>query len=104
LPWAGTAALSAPKDFDSGEPRVVIPLCAGIYELACSDRDECAASFAALPPELRINRLEVTDLNFELVFLECIRQDGSGEKGFEALDQNFVFQVERESPQSFPHK
>jgi hypothetical protein len=51
-----------------------------------------------------IKRLEVTDLNFELVFLECIRQDQSGEKGFEALDQNFVFQVERESPQSFPQK
>jgi hypothetical protein len=26
--------------------------------------------------------LEVNDLNFELVFPECMRQDGSGEKGF----------------------
>jgi hypothetical protein len=48
--------------------------------------------------------LEGTDLNFELAFLECIGQDESGEKGFEAFDQNFVFHVERESPQSFPRK
>jgi hypothetical protein len=48
--------------------------------------------------------MEVNDLNFELVFLEHLRQDGSGEIGFEALDQNFVFHVERECPQSFPQK
>jgi hypothetical protein len=47
-------------------------------------------------PEGLIERLEVDDLNFELVFLERLRQDGSGEKGFESLDQNFVFHVERE--------
>jgi len=58
----------------------------------------------ALLPELWIKRLEVNDLNFELVFPECLRQDGSGQKGFEAFDQNFVFHVERESPRSFPQK
>jgi hypothetical protein len=47
-------------------------------------------------PEGLIERLEVNDLNFELAFLERLRQDGSGEKGFESLDQNFVFHVERE--------
>jgi hypothetical protein len=55
-------------------------------------------------PEGLIERLEVTDLIFEFVFPERLRQDGSGEKGFESLDQNFVFHVERESPRSFPQK
>jgi hypothetical protein len=48
--------------------------------------------------------MEVNDSIFEFVFPDCLRQDGSGEKGFEALDQNFVFHVERERPRSFPQK
>jgi hypothetical protein len=50
-----------------------------------SGRDEGAASLAALTPELRIRRLEVNDLNFEFVFPELVRQDGSGEIGCETL-------------------
>jgi hypothetical protein len=60
--------------------------------------------FTPLALELRIKRLEVYDLNFELVFPECIGQDESGEIGFETLDQNFVFHVERESPRPSPQK
>jgi hypothetical protein len=59
------------------------------------------------PPEECITRLEVNDLNFELAFTEWLRQDESGEKGFEALealDVDFVFHVERECPRSFPQK
>ena len=49
-------------------------------------------------------RLEVNDLNFELAFPERVGQDESGEKGFEILDLEFVFHVERECPRSFPQK
>jgi hypothetical protein len=42
--------------------------------------------------------MEANDSIFEFVFRERIRQDGSGEKGFETLIQDFVFHVERECP------
>jgi hypothetical protein len=51
--------------------------------------DGCAASFAALTPENWIKCLEVNDLIFEFVFPERLGQDGSGEKGFAALEQDF---------------
>jgi hypothetical protein len=51
-----------------------------------------------------IKCLEVHDLNFELAFTEWLRQDESGEKGFELMDLDFVFHVERECPRSFPQK
>jgi len=54
--------------------------------------------------ELWIKRLEVNHLNFELALPDCLRQDGSGEKGFETLDLEFIFHVERERPRSFPQK
>jgi hypothetical protein len=38
-----------------------------------------AATFAADPPEIWIKHLEVNDLNFEFVFSEHLRHDGSGE-------------------------
>jgi len=46
--------------------------------------------------------MEVNDSIFEFVFPDRLRQDGSGEKGFEVLDLNFVFHVERERPPVFP--
>jgi hypothetical protein len=63
-----------------------------------------AATLAALTSELQIKCLEVNDLNFELAFPERVGQDESGEKGFEILDLEFVFHVERECPRSFPQK
>jgi hypothetical protein len=57
--------------------------------------------------DFKIKELKANDLIFEFVFRECIRQHGSGEKGFEAFersDQEFVFHVERERPRSFPQK
>ena len=54
--------------------------------------------------ELRITRLKVTDLKFELAIFRRLRQDGSGEKGIETIGQDFVFHVERERPRSFPLK
>lgn len=49
-------------------------------------------------PELWIKRLEVNDLNFEFVFHEYPGQDGSGEKGFETLDQNFCLPCRKGTP------
>ena len=57
-----------------------------------------------LASDFWIKQMEVNDLNFELAFPERLRQDGSGEKGFEELSQNPIFHVEREGPQSFPRK
>jgi hypothetical protein len=34
--------------------------------------------------------LEVNDLIFEFVFPECLRQDGSGEKGFETFGSKLL--------------
>jgi hypothetical protein len=48
--------------------------------------------------------MKANDLIFEFVFPAFLRQDGSGEKGFEVLNQNFFFHVERECPRSFPQK
>jgi hypothetical protein len=48
--------------------------------------------------------MEANDPIFELAFPEQVRHDESGGKGFETLDQNFVFHVERECPRSFPQK
>jgi hypothetical protein len=42
--------------------------------------------------------MEANDLIFEFVFLEPLRQDGSGEKGFEILTPDSIFHVERECP------
>ena len=63
-----------------------------------------AMRFSFLAFDFCISQMEVNDLNFELVFPEQLKQDGSGEIGFEALDQNFVFHVERECPRPFPQK
>jgi hypothetical protein len=46
--------------------------------------------------------LEANDLIFEFVFLNFLRQDGSGEKGLEIHDERFAFLAERECPQYFP--
>jgi hypothetical protein len=54
--------------------------------------------FAATASELGIHRLEENYSIFEFVFPFHLREDGSGEKGFESLDQNFIFHVEREHP------
>jgi hypothetical protein len=43
-----------------------------------------ARSFGFLWFDFWIKQMEVKDLNFEFVFHECLRHDGSGEKGFEA--------------------
>jgi hypothetical protein len=43
-----------------------------------------------------IHCLEENDSIFEFVFPFRLREDGSGEKGFESLNQNFIFHVERE--------
>jgi hypothetical protein len=61
-------------------------------------------SNCSLTTEFWIKRLEVNHLNFELALPDCLRQDGSGEKGFETSDLEFVFHVERERPRSFPQK
>jgi hypothetical protein len=53
------------------------------FQMASNRRDRYAASFTAFTPEFWIKHLEVTDLIFEFVFPEYLRQDGSGEKGFE---------------------
>ena len=52
----------------------------------------------ALRPESRIKRLEVNDLIFEFVFPEHPGQDGSGEKGFETVDQNFYLPSRKGTP------
>ena len=54
--------------------------------------------FAATASELGIHRLEENHSIFEFVFPFHLREDGSGEKGFESLNQNFIFHVEREHP------
>jgi hypothetical protein len=54
--------------------------------------------FAVTAPESGIHRLEENHSIFEFVFPFHLREDGSGEKGFECLNQNLIFHVEREHP------
>jgi len=49
-----------------------------------------------------ITQMEANDSIFEFVFSKYLREDGSGEKGFERLNKDFVFHVERECPRFFP--
>src|SRR5271156_5212511 len=91
--------------------------CQGRGGTSCSSGAESVnrtASFAA-PSKRReissltrsifeITEMEATDLNFEFAFPQCLIEDGSGEKGFEKLEQHSVFHVEREHPQSSPRK
>jgi hypothetical protein len=53
---------------------------------------------------MKIMHLEANDSIFEFVLPEYLRQDGSGEKGFERFNLDFGFHVERDCPQSFPQK
>jgi len=66
-----------------------------------ADAGKVARRFSFPGLDFWIKQMEANDLNFEFVFPECLRQDGSGEKGFEAVDRNLVFHVERECPLSF---
>jgi hypothetical protein len=76
-------------------------LCDGFVEADASRafRDVSGISaFAWITSELGIHRLEENHSIFEFVFPFHLREDGSGEKGFESLNQNFIFHVEREHP------
>jgi hypothetical protein len=54
--------------------------------------------FVPISPELGIKPLEVNDSIFEFVFPKYLGEDGSGEKGFETLDQNFYFPCRKGTP------
>jgi hypothetical protein len=66
--------------------------------MAVKQGDSFAAIFAAISPELGIKRLEANDSIFEFVFPKQLGEDGSGEKGFETLDQDFCLPRRKGTP------
>jgi hypothetical protein len=73
------------------------------FQAAANGREGCVASFAAFFwAEFWINHLEVTDLIFEFVFPERLRQDGSGEKGFETFGPKLLSSMSKGNAPVFP--
>jgi hypothetical protein len=72
------------------------------FQMVLNRMDGCTTSIAAVAPELWIRCLEVHDSIFEFVFPERLGHDGSGEKGFETLDQRFLSSMSKGNAPAFP--